>query len=470
MLFSSVTFLYWFFAIVLSVYFLAPMPRGSTAIRNTVLLLASLVFYAWGEPIYVLLMLAQCFSGWFFGLLIDKFRGRGSSKAALVGSLLVGFGGLIIFKYSDFFINVTNAVSGASFDLWRLALPLGISFYTFQILSYTIDLYRGGAKLQKNFFTFSTYVMLFPQLVAGPIVRYTDVAAELHHREHTLEGFSKGAFRFVIGLGKKILIANVLGELSEICRNSSDKSVLAAWLYAVAYALHIYFDFSGYSDMAIGMGHIFGFKFLENFNYPYIAKSVTEFWRRWHMSLSTWFKDYVYIPLGGNRVTPLRHIFNIMLVWFLTGFWHGAGWNFILWGVYFGVILLIEKFALGKILKKLPVIISHIYVMLIVIISWIFFDGYSLTAAAATLSQMFGAGASGFAGSEALYYLNSYKIPLILGIIGSTPIVKILAEKFRDKFSRLAVAAQPLVTAITLLLVTAYLVDGSFNPFIYFRF
>ncbi|MDR0857521.1 MAG: MBOAT family protein, partial [Oscillospiraceae bacterium] len=282
MLFSSVTFLYWFFAIVLALYFIAPMPKGSTAIRNTVLLLASLVFYAWGEPIYVLLMLAQCFSGWFFGLLIEKFRGGPGSKASLVGSLAVGFGGLIIFKYSDFFISITNAFSGASFDLWRLALPLGISFYTFQILSYTIDLYRGAAKLQKNFFTFSTYVMLFPQLVAGPIVRYTDVAAELHHREHTLENFSKGAFRFVIGLGKKILIANVLGELSEICRNSSDRSVLAAWLYAVAYSLHIYFDFSGYSDMAIGMGHNFGFKFLENFNYPYIAKSVTDFWRRWH--------------------------------------------------------------------------------------------------------------------------------------------------------------------------------------------
>ncbi|MDR0822091.1 MAG: MBOAT family protein [Oscillospiraceae bacterium] len=470
MLFSSVTFLYWFFIVVIALYFIAPMPKGSTAIRNAVLLVTSLVFYAWGEPVYVLLMLAQCVSGWFFGLLIDKFRGKPTSKVFLVASLVVGFGGLMVFKYSDFFIGAINSVSGAGFDLWKLALPLGISFYTFQILSYTIDLYRGNAKLQRNLLTFSTYVVLFPPLIAGPIIRYTDIEKELKSRTHSVEQFSKGAFRFVIGLGKKVLIANVLGELAEICRNSSEQSVLFAWLYAVAYALHIYFDFSGYSDMAIGMGHIFGFKFLENFNYPYISKSITEFWRRWHISLSTWFRDYVYIPLGGNRVKPLRQVFNILVVWFLTGFWHGAGWNFILWGGYFGVLLLLEKFVFGNFLKKLPSVISHVYVMLIVIISWVFFDGYTLSASVATLSQMFGIGATSLAGNESLYYLRSYAVPLILGVIGCTPIVKFAAVKLRDRFVTFSVAAQPLITAGALILVTAYLVDGSFNPFIYFRF
>jgi alginate O-acetyltransferase complex protein AlgI len=472
MLFSSITFLYYFLPAVLTLYFILPTPRGSTAIRNTTLLLASVVFYAWGEPRYVLLMLAQTFFGWGFGLLIDRWRGRRKlMRAALIGAIIAGVGGLMFFKYTNFFIENANSLLGLSIRALNIALPIGISFYTFQILSYDFDLYMGKTTVQRNFFELSTYVTLFPQLIAGPIVRYVDIERELRSRVCTLPDFALGVRRFVCGLGKKVLLANTLGELVDIYKNSGENSALFTWLYVAAYSLHIYFDFSGYSDMAIGMGRMFGFKFLENFNYPYIAGSITEFWRRWHISLSSWFRDYVYIPLGGNRVAPPRQTLNILIVWFLTGFWHGAGWNFIAWGMFFAVMLLAEKFALGKYLKKLPRLVSHIYVLLCVSLSWVFFDAPDMGSAARTVASMF-SGAGGFAGPQSLYYLRSYLVPLAAAALGATPLPSALAARLArgQTGARVLTAAEPVLTAALLILVTAYLVDGSFNPFIYFRF
>ena len=328
MLFSSVPFLFYFLPCVLLVYFLVP-----GTLKNGVLLLVSLLFYGWGEPRYLLVMLASIVQGYVFGLLIGKLRGRPAAKACLAASVLLSFAALAYFKYADFFLANFNALTGLSVPLLRITLPIGISFYTFQILSYTVDIYRQDVKAQRNPIDLATYVALFPQLIAGPIVRYSDIAEQLKGRIHTMGKTAQGIRRFILGLGKKILIANLLGELCSIFRASDDKSVLFFWLYAVAYTLHVYFDFSGYSDMAIGLGKLFGFDFLENFNYPFISKSITEFWRRWHMSLGTWFRDYVYIPLGGSRVSVPRHLFNLFLVWMLTGFWHGAAWNFVIWGL-----------------------------------------------------------------------------------------------------------------------------------------
>ncbi|MDR0492011.1 MAG: MBOAT family protein [Oscillospiraceae bacterium] len=469
MVFSNPSFLYYFLPITLVLYFLTPMPKGSPRLRNLTLLVASLVFYAWGEPKYVFLMAAQCVAAWGFGLLIDKYRGAKTSKVFMLISVIISFSGLLFFKYFNFFISNINSVANSDIPLIDLLMPIGISFYTFQITSYTFDLYRGNTEVQRNVLYFSTYVTMFPQLIAGPIVRYVDIARELGRREHTLPRFAVGARRFVIGLGKKMLLANMFGELVSIYKQSGDSSVLFAWLYAAAYALQVYFDFSAYSDMAIGLGHILGFKFLENFNYPYIADSITNFWRRWHMSLSSWFRDYVYIPLGGNRVRALRFMLNIMVVWMLTGFWHGAEWNFILWGGFFGIVLLIEKFFLNKVLNKTPKAIRHVYVMLIVLVSWVLFDAARFSEAFSLIGRMFGAGASAFAGNESLYYLRSYAIPLIIGIVGSTPLLKNIGEKLSAKNTP-ATILEPLVLVLILTAATAKIVDGSFNPFIYFRF
>ncbi|MDR0876309.1 MAG: MBOAT family protein [Clostridiales Family XIII bacterium] len=472
MLFSSVTFLYYFLPVVLIVYFLVPMPHGSTALRNAVLLAASIVFYMWGEPVFVLVMLGQTACGWVFGLLIEKWRDQPrKAKAALVCAIVVSLAALGFFKYADFFIENVSLLIGVPLAALKIALPIGISFYTFQILSYDIDLYRGNANVQRNFLSFATYVTIFPPLIAGPIVRYVQIENELGRRRTTLSDFADGIRRFVIGLGKKVLIANVLGELVAIYKASDESSVLFVWLYVVAYALHIYFDFSGYSDMAIGIGRMFGFRFPENFNYPYIAASVTDFWRRWHISLSSWFRDYVYIPLGGNRVTPARHIFNILLVWFLTGFWHGAGWNFILWGLFYAAILLLEKYAIGGILARLP-ILSHLFVILCFLVSWVFFDAATLAEATGRLGLMFGAGADVKVGPESLYYLRSYLVPLIAAGIGATPLPARLAGAVfgTAKGASVRTVAEPVFLAVILITVTAFLVDGSFNPFIYFRF
>jgi len=466
MLFSSIPFLYYFLPCVLLLYFAVPK-----CLKNTVLLLSSLVFYAWGEPKYVLLMAVSIVLGYVFGLLIETYRGKKLSKLFLILSIVTSIGLLGYFKYADFFIANFNAMTGLSVPLLKIALPIGISFYTFQILSYTVDVYRGEVKAQKNFISLAAYVALFPQLIAGPIVRYSDIAAQLESRTHSFSNVALGTRRFVLGLAKKILIANALGELCDIFKASNDKSVLFFWLYAIAFTLHIYFDFSGYSDMAIGLGKIFGFDFLENFNYPYVSGSITEFWRRWHMSLGSWFRDYVYIPLGGNRVPKARWFLNIFIVWMLTGFWHGAAWNFIVWGLFFAILLVIEKLWLLKPLKKSKVL-NHIYVMFFVIISFVIFNAADMKEAFTYIGGMFGAGGVPFVSTEWLYYLRSYAVVIVIAIIGATPLMKklVLSIKKSATGEKIMNIAEPIVLVLLMLVMTAYLVDGSFNPFLYFRF
>ncbi|MCL2391470.1 MAG: MBOAT family protein [Oscillospiraceae bacterium] len=468
MVFSNPSFLYYFLPITLVLYFITPMPKGSPRLRNVTLLVMSLVFYAWGEPRYVFLMIAQCVFAWGLSLLIDKNKGQKAAKVFMLISVVISLSGLVYFKYANFFISNVNNFTNSNIPLVGLIMPIGISFYTFQLISYTVDLYKGQIVVQRNILDFSTYVASFPQLIAGPIVRYTDIAEALSNRTHSLSKFAMGSRRFIIGLGKKMLIANLFGELVAIYKVSGDESVLFVWLYLIAYTLQIYFDFSGYSDMAIGLGHVFGFKFPENFNYPYIADSITNFWRRWHMTLSGWFRDYVYIPLGGNRVKMLRYVLNILIVWMLTGFWHGADWNFILWGGYFGIVLLIEKLFLGKVLLNVPRVVRHVYVMLIVFISWAFFDAVGFEAAFTVIGRMFGAGGM-FASDASMYYLRSYALPLIVGIIGSTPLVIRAAQRINEKRT-LTTVLEPVVLLLILIASTASMVDGSFNPFIYFRF
>lgn len=466
MLFSSIPFLYFFLPCVLFLYFVVPK-----RLKNTVLMLVSLFFYAWGEPKYVLLMVATILVNYGLGLLIEKYRGKVLSKVFVVLSVCVCLASLGYFKYADFFIENFNAVTGLSLPLLRIALPIGISFYTFQILSYTVDVYRGDVPAQKNPVNLAAYVTMFPQLIAGPIVRYSDIEKQLVGRTHSLEKFALGVRRFVIGLAKKILIANTLGELCDIFRASDEKAVLYYWLYAVAFALHVYFDFSGYSDMAIGLGKMFGFDFLENFNYPFISSSATEFWRRWHMSLGSWFRDYVYIPMGGNRVNKPRWFFNILVVWLLTGFWHGAAWNFIVWGLFFAVLLVIEKLLLLNLLKKTKVI-KRIYIALAVLISFVIFNASDMKEAFGYIGGMFGAGNIPVINGEMLYYLRSYAVVLILALVGSTPAVKNFALRLENsaKFGKAIKVLEPVVIAALIVIMTAYLVDGSFNPFLYFRF
>ncbi len=466
MLFSSIPFLYYFLPIVMLLYFVVPK-----CAKNGVLLVASLVFYAWGEPKYVVLMIASIIIGYISGLLIERFCETKWKKLFLAASVIINLGFLAYFKYADFFVENFNALTGLSVPLLRIALPIGISFYTFQILSYTVDVYRGDVPAQKNIINLAAYVAMFPQLIAGPIVRYSDIARELNHRTHSFENFALGSRRFVIGLAKKILIANTLGELCDIFRASDEKAVLFYWLYAVAFGLHIYFDFSGYSDMAIGLGRIFGFTFLENFDYPYISKSITEFWRRWHMSLGSWFRDYVYIPLGGNRVPKWRWFFNIFVVWMLTGFWHGAAWNFIVWGLFFAVLLVIEKLWLLKHLEKAKGW-NHVYVVFLVLISFVIFNATDMAEAFSYIGGMFGAGGAPFISAEFVYYLKSYGVTLLLAIIGATPLVKTLVKRLasKEQTEKYVNLLEPVVLVILLLVMTAYLVDGSFNPFLYFRF
>ncbi len=466
MLFSSIPFLYYFLPSVLILYFIVPKK-----LKNTVLMLSSLVFYGWGEPKYVILMIASIVIGYFSGILIEAFSQKKLSKVFLGVSVAVNLGFLAYFKYSDFFIENFNAVMGLSISLLRIALPIGISFYTFQILSYTIDVYRSDVPAQKNIINLAAYITMFPQLIAGPIVRYSDIAKQLEERTHSFENFSKGMRRFVLGLGKKILIANSLGELCDVFKASDDKSILFYWFYAIAFGLHVYFDFSGYSDMAIGLGRVFGFRFSENFNYPYISKSATEFWRRWHMSLGTWFRDYVYIPLGGNRVSKIRWFFNILVVWFLTGFWHGAAWNFIIWGLFFAVLLILEKVVLLKYLNKTKVL-SRIYTLVAVGISFVIFNATDMKEAFSYIGGMFGAGDVPLASTEFFYYLKSFAATLVIGIIGATPVVKKAVEKVfeNSKASKFVWILEPIALVVLLAVMTAYLVDGSFNPFLYFRF
>ena len=461
MLFSSIPFLYCFLPVVVLVYFL--VPKG---FKNAVLLLFSLLFYAWGEPRYVFLMLATIAVFYGCGLAIGRAQTQCWKKFWLWISIGTGLSLLAIFKYADFFISNFNAATGLSVSLLRLALPVGISFYTFQSLSYTVDVYRGRVEVQRNPVSFGAYVTLFPQLIAGPIVRYSDVARQLESRTHSWESVMTGIRRFLVGLGKKVILADNFALLVSLFRDAQEKSVLFYWTYAIAFTLNIYFDFSGYSDMAIGLGRIFGFHFCENFNYPYLSKSITEFWRRWHISLGSWFRDYVYIPMGGNRVSKARWIFNIFTVWMLTGFWHGAAWNFILWGLLFGVVLLIEK--LVPAIGRLPDIIKHFYVMLLIVLSFVLFNGESLAQVAADFAGLFGFGGFPATTAQTIYYLRSYSLLFVIGFVGATPVVK-NAALWIEK-TRIGAVLEILLLAGLLLVCTAYLVDGSFSPFLYFRF
>ena len=466
MLFSSISFLFYFFAAFLLLYFLAPKK-----LKNAILLIFSLLFYAWGGVKYAILMVVAILIGYVFGLLIERFRKSKKLSLAfmwLAVASILAF--MLYFKYTNFFIDNFNKLTGSSISFLKITLPVGISFYTFQTISYVIDVYR-GVPAQKNLINLGAYVSMFPQLIAGPIVRYVDVAAELEERTITVDKCAEGIRRFMIGLGKKILIADRLSELCDIIKTVDEKTVLLYWIYAISVALYIYFDFSGYSDMAIGLGKMFGFKFLENFNYPYISKSATEFWRRWHMSLGSWFRDYVYIPRGGNRVSKARNIFNIFVVWFLTGFWHGAAWNFIVWGLFFGVLLLIEKLWIYKYLDNSKVI-GHVYALLAAIFSFVVFNAADFGEAFTYIGGMFGAGRISFSSTESVYYLRSYAVIFILAIIGATPIVRNTAVKISEskRFGAVINVLEPVALIALLLIVTGYLVDGSFSPFLYFRF
>lgn len=457
MLFSSIPFLYYFLPCVLILYFGAPQSW-----KNAVLLISSLIFYAWGEPAYVFLMAGSILIGYIAGIAMEY----GKSRFWLVIGLGSCLGVLLYFKYGNFFVENMRAVTGVQITIRNLALPVGISFYTFQLMSYLIDVYRGEVKAQRNLFYLATYITMFPQLIAGPIVRYQDVEQALTQRTHTLEQTVYGIRRFVIGLAKKTLIANVLAEFCTVFHKTDEKSVVFYWAYALAVTLQIYFDFSGYSDMAIGLGRIFGFRFGENFRYPFVSKSLTEFWRRWHISLGNWFRDYVYVPLGGNRGSKAKWIRNLLIVWCLTGLWHGAQWNFVFWGLSFGILLILEKLALFDWLSKRK-IVRHFYTCFIVVLSFVLFDAETLSGAAATYGAMFGAGKLPLLTGVTSYYLKSYGRIFLIAGIGATPLPSLLAAKIRPN---VRAWLEPIGMILLLLTATAYLVDGSFNPFLYFRF
>lgn len=463
MLFTSISFLYYFLPIVIILYFIVPKK-----FKNFILFVSSIFFYFCGEPIYTFLMIGEIFIAYVGARYLEKHR----KKSILVSLLAIHIGALGLFKYSDFTINNINQIFGSKIPLLKLALPIGISFYTFQIISYVVDVYRGKVKAQKSFLKLATYVSLFPQLIAGPIVRYETIEKELDNRTSNFENFAYGVRRFVIGLGKKVLIANMLGELCDVFSTTNEKSVLFYWIFAISYSLQIYFDFSAYSDMAIGLGRMFGFHFLENFNYPYISKSITEFWRRWHMSLSSWFRDYVYIPLGGNRKKTIILVRNIFIVWALTGIWHGANWTFVIWGLMYGIMLIIEKLLLTKHLEKMPSILQRIYVLFTVMISFIIFNANSIGEAWNNIIGLFGANGESLINASTVYYLKSYLVVLVIAIIGSTPLLKNIIEKLKTKTNanKIINLLEPIAMASILIIVTAYLVDNSYNPFLYFRF
>ena len=463
MLFTSISFLYYFLPIVLILYFLVPKKA-----KNFILFIASMVFYFYGEPKYIFLMLAEIVIAYIGAFIINKYK----KKSVLICIVAIHLVLLAIFKYTDFILNNINNVLNINVPLLRITLPIGISFYTFQIISYEVDVYKNKVSVQKNFLKLATYVSLFPQLVAGPIVRYETIEKELTNRKHSFEKFAYGVRRFTIGLAKKVLIANMLGELCELFTATNEKSIVFYWIFGISYMLQIYFDFSAYSDMAIGLGKIFGFDFLENFNYPYISKSITEFWRRWHISLSSWFKDYVYIPLGGSRKGKKVLVRNLLIVWILTGIWHGASWNFVIWGLMFGVILIIEKLWLGKYIEKLPSILKSIYVLFIVMISFIIFNANNMSDAITNIVGLFGVNKEVLINNYTFYCLKKYFIILLISIIGATPLLKegISKLKMRENVKKVINLLEPIFMVIVLIIVTAYLVDNSYNPFLYFRF
>lgn len=453
MVFSSITFIFYFLPIVLAIYYIVPHK-----FKNIVLLVASLLFYFYGEPKYVITMVISIIITYIFGILINKYRKY--DKIFLILSIFINVGILVYFKYTNFIIQNINLWLSKKIDFIYVALPIGISFYTFQLISYIVDVYRKDVDVQKNFFNLAMYISLFPQLIAGPIVRYSTIEKQITQRTHTFLKFSIGVRRFIVGLGKKVLIANVLGELCSVFLNSNDNSVLFYWLYAIANMLQIYFDFSGYSDMAIGLGKMFGFEFTENFNYPYISSNVREFWKRWHISLSSWFRDYIYIPLGGNRVSTIKWVRNILIVWFLTGLWHGAAWNFIVWGIYFGIILIIEKIFLNKISNKVPIFLSRICTLLIIMISFIIFSGEGIEEIVRNIEGLVAVKTNYFATKESIYYFKSYFIIIIVGILGSTPIFTNITKT--EKFHKLFNFLEPFWLAVVMLLSTCYIIDRFF--------
>ena len=473
MVFSSIFFLFTFLPLSLLLYWMSP-----AKIKNFTLLAVSLFFYAWGEPVYVLLMIASILTNFVFGIFIESelikekraVRRALFISAAVFNILILGF-----FKYYGFLAENINALFNADIAYSELPLPIGISFYTFQVLSYVIDVYLGKVRLQRNPVSFALYVTMFPQLIAGPIVRYSDIESQLEQRNVSASKFGEGAQRFIQGLGKKVLIANSMGALWDITQamDMTGISVFSAWLGIIAYTFQIYFDFSGYSDMAIGLGKMFGFEFMENFDHPYISRSVTEFWRRWHISLGTWFREYVYIPLGGNRCSRIRQIRNIMAVWMLTGLWHGASWNFVVWGIYYGCLLLIEKMFLKKLIDNAPAIISHVYCMLAVIIGWVLFASRDIESAAAYLGVMSGASGNVLVDNAFIYYLKSNAVMLVISLLFSTGIFREIfePEEISDKIrTRVSHSAAVILHAFILFMSTAYLVTETYNPFLYFRF
>ncbi len=461
MIFSSLPFLFFYLMAVLAVYKLSPLK-----LRNLVLLLVSLFFYGWGEPVYIVIMLLSIAVDYVHGMLVERWRADGrKARRAVASSVFFNLAILIFFKYWDFIASNVNSLTGLGLPVLGLPLPIGISFYTFQTMSYTIDIYRQDAPVQKNIVSFGAYVTLFPQLIAGPIVRYKSVAEQLENRREDLDKFVSGIQRFTVGAAKKVLLANAIGELWEQCLASEGLTAAGAWMGLAAYAFQIYFDFSGYSDMAIGLGRMLGFEFLENFNYPYISKSVVEFWKRWHISLTTWFREYVYFPLGGNRVSKAKWIRNILTVWLLTGIWHGAGWNFLLWGLYYGLLMLAERLFLGRWLEKLPNALRHGYTMIAVLLGWALFAVEDMGRLGAYLRSLSGGGGL-FAPVDG-YRLRTYLPMLVILTIASTPLMKHVWEKLGERARSVLL---PVLVLGALILCTASLVDAGYNPFLYFRF
>lgn len=468
MVFSSITFLFCFLPAVLAAYYVSP-----AGIRNFILLIFSLLFYAWGEPGYIKIMAGSIIFGYAAGIMVDSFLKNNKRKMArvcLFVDVAVNIGVLFYFKYIGFVTENLNHIPGISIKVISIALPIGISFYTFQILSYVIDVYTGKAKVQKNIINLGAYITLFPQLIAGPIVRYETVAEQLESRSESINLFAEGVKRFIIGLGKKVLIANTASEIFENLSGilPEDNSVMLSWMCSVACSLRIYFDFSGYSDMAIGLGKMFGFEFLENFNYPYMSTSITEFWRRWHISLSTWFKDYVYIPLGGNRRGKLKTLRNIFIVWLLTGLWHGAAWNYILWGLYYFILLMMEKLWLKKLLDRLPAVLGRIYALFFINLGWVIFEYEDIKKLGRVLSDMFGFGGLSLINNAARFNLASYGLFFLAAFIAATPKPAELWN--RSENSRLKSCTEIILLFAVLLLSTAFLASNAFNPFLYFRF
>lgn len=466
MVFSTPYFLFLYLPAVLLLYYISPLKW-----RNLVLLVVNLIFYGWGEPVYIVIMFASIAIDYTHGMLVARNKAKGNwrgAKLAVASSVVFNLALLFFFKYWDFIAKTLEGMGLGFMPQFGLELPIGISFYTFQTMSYTIDVYRGDARVQKNVVTFGTFVTLFPQLIAGPILQYKDLDAQLEHRDHSVEKFASGVQRFCVGLAKKVLLANNLGKLWDVylATPGHELTTLGAWLGIIAFSLQLYFDFSGYSDMAIGLGRMLGFEFLENFNYPYISKSATEFWRRWHISLGSWFRDYLYIPLGGNRVGKGRLMFNLLIVWAATGIWHGASWNFLIWGLYYCFFVVLEKLWLGKYLKKAPAALAHLYGIFIVVVGWAIFAVEDFTAMGLYLKAMFGIGVS-LVNGDALYYLFNYLPMLIVACVAATPLAAKVWHKIPAKVWK---PALPVLVCLALVLATAYLVDGTYNPFLYFRF